>query len=436
MSDVAPRRIEVFVHETRKALAVGADGRTTTLRMRRGRPVRVVELPEAAAFVPGGAVLLPAPPVSGADAALGGVAAMLRYVRRSGDLLLVAGHGCDEALSAARAACVTAVLLGQADGFAAAGAQARVEEWQRILAWVAAARGWPCDPGPADGVAGKNTRAALHRFRAAFNQAHGAALALNAPLGPADWGAFLRCYDDDLARRLGDDPAGARAGVQVRGAHGCGGAWPLPRVRVDAYPGRADARVDLLAFAPADAPKVACHAGPACVPTTCDVYRKAKYHAAPLEGDADLDALLLRVRLLDHAGAPLAGRQVTVTVAGVDRQESTDGDGVLAVPVTAEVSEAHLRLADEVGGATLVVPLRVAALAPASELLGQQQRLRNLGYFMGEVEGEDELEDESESESDDALRSAVEEFQCDQGLPLTGACDAATQARLVEVHGG
>ena len=39
-------------------------------------------------------------------------------------------------------------------------------------------------------------------------------------------------------------------------------------------------------------------------------------------------------------------------------------------------------------------------------------------------------------ESDDAdLRSAIEEFQCDTGLPVTGACDDATAARHIATSG-
>jgi hypothetical protein len=34
-----------------------------------------------------------------------------------------------------------------------------------------------------------------------------------------------------------------------------------------------------------------------------------------------------------------------------------------------------------------------------------------------------------------ALKSAIEEFQCDQKLPVTGKMDAATQDRLKKEHG-
>jgi hypothetical protein len=33
------------------------------------------------------------------------------------------------------------------------------------------------------------------------------------------------------------------------------------------------------------------------------------------------------------------------------------------------------------------------------------------------------------------VRSAIEEFQCDFGLPVTGTMDAVTQQRLMQIHG-
>ena len=70
------------------------------------------------------------------------------------------------------------------------------------------------------------------------------------------------------------------------------------------------------------------------------------------------------------------------------------------------------------------VPLKIGWLDPVEYQSGQVARLNNLGYNAGVVEAPD----------DQQFRSAVEEFQCDNGLDVTGACDQATQDKLKEVH--
>lgn len=434
------RRYDVYVRESRaiSQLVVGAS--TTTVRLFRGRRIRAAELPAAAAFQDGPTVVGGLRGGGGPTSALAVAAMTLRYAEAApGDALLVVGHGADEALSAARARSFLALLRGDAAAWVAdAAARGTTRELQAHLGWAAAAFGWPCDPGPPDGVVGPATRKALHQLRRAFNEGHGAALPLNGPLDVEDWRALFRCHQVELERRLGEDAAGLRARqaalrVHEAGAYGCGAAYSVSRVRLEGLPATSDERVDVLAFGPDDLPKLACHAGPACAPTVCDVYRKGKYRAEPLVPPAD-PGLRVRVRLVlrDVDDAPVAGRACEVEVAGARAALTTGPDGGLEFEVPLEAQDASVRLLDPEAPATVVVPLRLHSLAAPDATRGQQERLRNLGYYLGDLEGEDQLDEDAP----DAFRSAVEEFQCDQGLPVTGVCDAATRARLVEVHGG
>ena len=71
------------------------------------------------------------------------------------------------------------------------------------------------------------------------------------------------------------------------------------------------------------------------------------------------------------------------------------------------------------------LPLKLGHLDPAEEFSGQVWRLNNLGYRAGSPPSKD----------DDAFRSAVEEFQCDNSIAVSGLCDGATQDKLRSVHG-
>jgi hypothetical protein len=67
----------------------------------------------------------------------------------------------------------------------------------------------------------------------------------------------------------------------------------------------------------------------------------------------------------------------------------------------------------------------IAPLEPVDHPRGQRARLDNLGYVW--------IFDDEEAEVPSIY--AIEEFQCDHGLPVDGACGPTTQAKLVEVHG-
>nr|WP_246312511.1 peptidoglycan-binding domain-containing protein [Aquabacterium terrae] len=72
------------------------------------------------------------------------------------------------------------------------------------------------------------------------------------------------------------------------------------------------------------------------------------------------------------------------------------------------------------------IAIGIGDLDPVEEKSGQLARLLNLGYYRRALDPVDE----------DEWKSAVEEFQCDHELtPVTGECDGATQAKLLEVHG-
>ncbi len=71
------------------------------------------------------------------------------------------------------------------------------------------------------------------------------------------------------------------------------------------------------------------------------------------------------------------------------------------------------------------LPLKLGHLDPVEEFSGQVWRLNNLGYRAGSPA----------SKEDEAFRSAVEEFQCDNSIAVSGNCDGATQDKLRTVHG-
>lgn len=276
---------DVYLAETaaRQQIQLAPEGVTAAVRVHRTRRVQVFELEARRAFIATGCLLLPDHEAHGGRSALGPLAAALERARQKPEeRLLVAGHTADAALADRRAEVVRALLLGDVVSFVAlATAHALVKEWQELLGWAARTRGLDCDPKGADGQVGPNTRGALARFREATGVPPGDP---GAP-GEADWRAFAALLDDELARLLDvglDALAARRAKLQLvpAAAVGCGASWPCKSVSILEHTTMADERVDILAFAPADVPKLDCHANDALAAGSCDLYRKGKYRCS------------------------------------------------------------------------------------------------------------------------------------------------------------
>lgn len=129
--------------------------------------------------------------------------------------------------------------------------------------------------------------------------------------------------------------------------------------------------------------------------------------------------LELKLLLEDVNGNPRANEECKLDIGGTVTTEKTGADGTLTkkIPRTAKVGKLTL--------SGLEIPLLIGHLDPVEERSGQIARLANLGYEPGDVDAPDE----------ERVRSAIEEFQCDEDLPVNGVCGPETQAKLKAVHG-
>lgn len=128
--------------------------------------------------------------------------------------------------------------------------------------------------------------------------------------------------------------------------------------------------------------------------------------------------LTLRITLRDINDKPRPGVSCTLTISNESKPVVTDGAGTITTAISKSARTGTLVVQD------LDLPLLIGHLDPVEEKSGQLGRLNNLGYEAGEPDSPHIL-----------FRSAVEEFQCDQKMAVTGKCDTATQARLKRVHG-
>jgi len=131
--------------------------------------------------------------------------------------------------------------------------------------------------------------------------------------------------------------------------------------------------------------------------------------------------LKLRFTVLDFDNKPIANTPCELEVDGQKYKLKTDANGKIEQAIDAGSESGMLRIES----LEMEMPVKIGHLDPADETTGWRQRLINLGYHA------QSLDDDNEAR----LRQAVEEFQCDHGMKVTGELDAATKAKLKDVHG-
>jgi hypothetical protein len=130
-----------------------------------------------------------------------------------------------------------------------------------------------------------------------------------------------------------------------------------------------------------------------------------------------LSPLKLRIKLLGVAMKPLASAACELDGSSL----STDGDGILEVTLDKSSQSKTLTLGDDDD-----VVLLPGALTPndTDSDDGWIGRLYNLGFLF----------DADAQEGDVELGLALEDFQAEAGLPVTGEIDDATKAALLQMH--
>lgn len=233
--------------------------------------------------------------------------------------LLSAGHtdtSGDDAynidLSQLRADNVVAALVGDKNAWVdIAKRKHQIEDYQRILEWIAWLWGWPCSPGGIDGEHGSKTDTAVEAFQQLAGEELQRSISVDGDVGEQTWGAIFDIYMLVLADVLGVDAQGlAELQQAVKWADGgkkgvgCGESFPVEQRGVDGLKSATNRRVELLFFDPGEEPRLSCHAASGtCTKDRCDLYAAGAYQtvyipAPPLR----LDPVTISLQITEIAG--------------------------------------------------------------------------------------------------------------------------------------
>lgn len=393
-------------------------------------PDRVADAPSASGGTPASSGNRG--PASAADRLVDGlrvVQVCLEYARdHRGHNLLVVGHtdragapGYNLTLSRLRAENVLHVVTGDEESWAeVCCAKNQVADYQQILAWIAAAFGWDCDPGRIDNEVGPRTRGSVARFQREYNDLFDEDIAVDGVVGRQVWKAFFRLYMQELALMLGTDRDGLAA---LRGglsfvepkAIGCGASHPVGNAAANAgaYRSQADRRVELLFFKPGQEPRLSCHPSKtSCEPSSCELYDRVVYRFEPVPApDAKL---LLEIQLHDDTYEPLGSASATLVLDDASELAATaDAGGWIRQEIPATTSAVQVKYVVPKLDAPVERTVTVHLRASADDVY--RERLRVLGF----------------ARTDDDAATSILRFQiAHPKLQPTGVLDKATKAAI------
>jgi hypothetical protein len=134
----------------------------------------------------------------------------------------------------------------------------------------------------------------------------------------------------------------------------------------------------------------------------------------------------LVIKLLSERNTPLAGTKCSLVIDGDGTTLTSDGGGVIRIPINPELQAAKLYVWAEPGPIPSdAFALEIGSLPPADDVDGAQSRLTNLGFFCGEADGI----------VGPRTRHAVKAFQLQQQVTITGELDADMRNVLESAHG-
>lgn len=133
-----------------------------------------------------------------------------------------------------------------------------------------------------------------------------------------------------------------------------------------------------------------------------------------------------RIVLASDSGEVYSDKRYKLTVEGRVCEGKTDSTGMVeqVIPADARTGELVIFLSDGDGIDGYTFPLDFGALDPPDQLSGAQARLRNLGYECETLNGV----------MDSSTQAALEAFQGQNGLNITGALDHETVETLRKLH--
>lgn len=133
---------------------------------------------------------------------------------------------------------------------------------------------------------------------------------------------------------------------------------------------------------------------------------------------------VLRIAVEDEMGNRIKNSEYELVIEGKTRRGNTNSQGLLEEKISSDTERARLKVGGNVWNLLIGHLNPIESDTADRGVSGAQGRLRNLGYDTGEIDGI----------MGPITKAALEAFQSDERLSVTGELDSATREALVRVH--
>jgi len=137
------------------------------------------------------------------------------------------------------------------------------------------------------------------------------------------------------------------------------------------------------------------------------------------------ETVKLKLKFKSSTGDVFAEGEYKFSADFEEQKGSTDNEGFFEADIKPKILKAECEVLTEGRKTPLRWGIQVGALAPIEKEAGWLARLANLGYYR-------QVPNDVESRE---RRSAIEEFECDNGLKITGEMLGKTIEKLKEIYG-
>jgi hypothetical protein len=124
---------------------------------------------------------------------------------------------------------------------------------------------------------------------------------------------------------------------------------------------------------------------------------------------------------LKKNATPRANSAYTLHIDNETFEGQTDGDGWIEQSIPPRAEKGQLILTDS----NETYELNLGHLEPLEQIEGVQQRLKNLGFYAGDIDGE----------NSDMTRTAIQFYQKNKGITVSGVIDDDLKSSLQDGHG-
>ncbi|MGL1937239.1 MAG: peptidoglycan-binding protein [Fibrobacterales bacterium] len=298
------------------------------------------------------------------------------------------------------------------------------------------AYGWSAHCGEADGIDGPNTESALKSFQTEYNENTGNSISTDGIIGPQTWDALRTSIHKTATHDFEHAEVPLTFGAEGEGTYPCGESFPIEESLRDRYTSSTNRRCEIGFHERPNPPLLVIHSDPSTLvtPVECPVYDSGLCTKTiiPLTGIIpDILWGKIHMQFLSPSLKPI--KNATLKLTPTSNEHITDNNGEIIIN---DISLKEYQIELCIGPVVIQIPAPWLTtnstihreclidikqqIKPLDIITAAQFSLSCLDYYDGSFDGDAS-----------SIRTAVQMFQKDHEIEVTGTVDPITYEQIL-----